>query len=593
MKNIRNFCIIAHVDHGKSTLADRMLQITGTIPERKMRDQVLDSMDLERERGITIKMTPVRMNYQLPTTNYQLNLIDTPGHIDFAYEVSRALRAVEGCVFLVDATQGVQAQTITTLSMAREAGLTILPAVSKVDSPLARIAEVKEEVSSLVGCLPEEVLEVSGKTGQGVAELLGAIVSRVPSPRSERGGSTFRALIFDFRYDNHTGVVLHFRVFDGSVAARDELLFSTSGRTFTPLEVGVFVPEERRAERLGAGEIGYIVSGVKEPGIAVVGDTVTLRRSPLPALHRYERPRPVVWAGLYPESHDDFDLLRQALSRLRLSDSSFTHEEDSSGLLGRGFRCGFLGMLHMEIITERLRREHGIRLIVTAPSITYEVVDTRGVRKSTHSPSQFPEHGEIAEVFEPWVRVEIITPIEYLSGIMQMLYAHEAAVEETHTWGVSRSRLTLSMPLRELMRGFFDELKSVSSGFASLSYTLGEMKKATVAKLEVLVADETVPAFARIVSEKRVTEEAERLVEKLHGILPKQMFVMKIQGKAFGRIIASRTLSAMKKDVTGYLYGGDITRKRKLWEKQKKGKKKMKERGTVNIPEEVFLKMMQ
>lgn len=779
-KNIRNFCIIAHIDHGKSTLADRLLEMTGTIEKRKMREQVLDSMELERERGITIKMTPVRMEYHTHSltnadctqTNaesrkegeflygdltykirgaafkikrelglghkeivyqkalgeefrkvglsfeaeksldvfyagtkvglyrpdfivenkiivelkalsfiskqeekqhwnylkgstykvallinfggsdisfkrivydtarpescqrqsasslrrsaqgehdfYVFNLIDTPGHIDFAYEVSRALKAVEGAVLLVDATQGVQAQTLTTLQMAREAGLTIVPVVNKIDSPLARVPETKKEISALLSCQESEILETSGKTGQGINELLEAIVSRVPPPAtpqinadteatqivadgnqrisaSYQRSSAFRALVFDFQYSTHTGVIVFLRIFDGEVRRGDELTLLAGKCAFKPIGVGVFTPERTPRDTLSEGEIGYLVTGIKEPGIARIGDTITSTRHSLPALPGYEKPRPVVWASVYPESQDDFAQLRQAFDRLRLSDSSFTYEEETSGLLGRGFRCGFLGMLHLEIITERLRREFNLSLVVTTPSITYEVVDKRGRRQTIYSAARFPEYNEIAEVYEPFVETRIITPPDYLPALMPMLYSHEAEVRVTENFGDNRNFLVLMMPLRELMRGFFDEIKSASSGFASLSYKITESRKADVVKLELLVAEEVVPAFSRIVSRKRVETEAETVVEKLQSILPRQLFVTKIQGKALGRIISSRTVRALAKDVTGYLYGGDRTRKMKLWQKQAEGKKRLKEqgRGRVRIPHEVFLKMVQ
>lgn len=600
LNNIRNFSIIAHIDHGKSTLADRMLEITGTIEERKMQDQVLDSMELERERGITIKMQPVRMTWKSEVSGsaFILNLIDTPGHIDFSYEVSRAIKAVEGAILLVDATQGVQAQTLTTLRMAEESGLVIVPVVSKVDSPLARTEEVKHEVAKLLSVDSGEVLEVSGKTGLGVANLLDEIIKRVPPPKEEfkilpNSPKIFRGLVFDFQYSTHTGVILYVRVFDGEVNKKDALTLLATGAKFTPIEVGIFSPDEKPVENLKAGEIGYIVTGIKEPGIASVGDTVTLNNKPLPALSGYMTPKPVVWASIYPEDQSNFNDLRQALDRLRLSDSSFSHEEESSGLLGRGFRCGFLGMLHLEIITERLKREFNLRLIITTPSVTYEVVSKNGKRVTIYSPANFPEYGEVSEVFEPWVDIQIITHPDYVGNLMKLFYEHEALIGDSENFGDNRTSIKLEMPLRELMRGFFDEVKSASSGYASLSYKLGELKGADVVKLEILVADEVVPAFSRVVSRRKVEFEAESAVEKLFSILPRQMFVTKIQGKALGRIISSRTLSALKKDVTGYLYGGDITRKMKLREKQKRGKKKMRERGKVNIPEEVFIKMMK
>ncbi|TSC67396.1 MAG: GTP-binding protein LepA [Parcubacteria group bacterium Gr01-1014_73] len=588
INHIRNFCIIAHIDHGKSTLADRFLELTGTIEKRKMTEQVLDWMELERERGITIKMKPVRMIYG----DYVLNLVDTPGHIDFSYDVSRALRAVEGAILLVDATQGVQAQTLTTLEMAREAGLMIIPVVTKIDSPLARIAETKTEMAKILNDESMEILEVSGKTGQGVAQLLTTIIDKIPPPKIT-DVKNFRGLIFDFKYSNHTGITIFLRVFEGIISKKDKLAFAVSQKKFTPIDIGVFTPMETPAETLGAGEIGYITTGIKEPGIALVGDTVVTADKNLPPLEGYLAPKPVVWASLYPESQNHWNDLRQALERLRLSDSSFTHEEESSGVLGRGFRCGFLGMLHLEIVAERLRREFNLSLVVTLPSITYEILDKRNKKLLIYSPSQFPTDGDIQKIFEPWAKIKIITPADYLGEIIQLVHRHEATINQTETFSGNRNSLELAMPLRELMRDFFDEIKSATSGFASLSYKIIESQEADVAKLEILVAEESVPAFARIVSRARLQEEAEAAVEKLYKILPRQLFTAKIQAKALGRIIASRTLKALRKDVTGYLYGGDISRKRKLWEQQKEGKKRLKEQGRVNIPPAVFLKMIK
>ncbi len=606
---IRNFSIIAHIDHGKSTLADRMLEITGTIEKRKMQEQVLDSMELERERGITIKMQPVRMKFKKITgenagKEFILNLIDTPGHIDFSYEVSRALKAVEGSILLVDSTQGVQAQTLTTLNMARESGLKIIPVVSKIDSPLARVSEVVHEVCELLDCDESEVLKVSGKTGEGVAALLDHIIEKVPAPFAhpihakdgrEVTTNEFRSLVFDFQYSNHKGVIVYVRVMSGTVKRHDQLMFKVSDEKFQSLEVGIFAPDDTPTETLSAGEIGYIVTGIKQPGIASVGDTVASTRDTLAPLAGYMSPRPVVWASVYPESQDDFNSLRMALGRLRLSDSSFTHEEESSGTLGRGFRCGFLGMLHLEIITERLRREFSLNLVVTIPSITYEVELVNGKRVTIYSPALFPDDHEVKRVFEPLVNMKIITPPQYLGVIMQAVFDHEGEVTSTDNFGDNRTSLSLVMPLRELMRNFFDEMKSISSGFASISYEIGEMREADVARLDILVADEPVVAFTRVVSRRRLEEEAKATVEKLAKILPRQMFTLKIQGKALGRIISSETLSGMQKNVTQHMYGGDRTRKMKLWEKQKEGKKKMKElgRGNVNIPQDVFVKMMR
>jgi len=597
--NIRNFSIIAHIDHGKSTLADRMLEITGTVEKRKMKEQVLDAMELERERGITIKMQPVRMVFhsnrseQSEGQAYVLNLIDTPGHIDFAYEVSRALTAVEGVILLVDATQGIQAQTLSVLEMAKEAGCVIIPVVSKIDAPAARTNDVTLELMDLLHCNEEEVFLVSGKTGEGVEALLSGIVRRVPPPQSSYEGSGGRALIFDFSYSEHRGVTMFVRVTDGALAKKGTFLLAANGARFVSSETGHFLPEETPSGGLSAGEIGYIISGLKEPGIAIVGDTLFAAGTPLPALPGYREPKAVVWASLYPESQDEFTLLKQALGRLRLSDAALSYEEDGSSILGKGFRCGFLGMLHLEIVSERLRREFDLEPIITTPTIEYEITTKSGTTERIFSPSQFPEAGLIVEIREQWVRVSIITPPDSLSIITQLLYEHEARVSSSDLFSDGRMSITAEMPLRELMRGFFDRLKSVSSGFASLSYEAMEMRRADVMRLDVLVAEEVVPAFSRIVSRRRLEEEAKTLVEKLYKTLPKQLFVVKIQAKADGRIIASRSVSAMRKDVTGYLYGGDITRKKKLLEKQKKGKERRGVHAKVNIPPEVFLKMVK
>ena len=608
---IRNFSIIAHIDHGKSTLADRLLERTGTIPERKMRDQVLDRMDLERERGITIKMQPVRMLWrpqQGPTLNpnaprsnlvgegYVLNLIDTPGHIDFSYEVSRALSAVEGVILLVDSTQGVEAQTLSTLQMARAAGGVIIPVVSKIDSPAARVDEVKAELAQLLAVDASTVLAVSGKTGAGVDELLQAIVERIPPPERKSYDvlhSEPRGVIFDFSYSIHRGIALYLRVTDGVFKKGQALKLHAGDTGFTAIEVGHFAPEEKPAAELSAGEIGYIVTGIKEAGVAAVGDTVGLTRGVLPALPGFARPRPVVWASVYPESQDDLPLLRQSLERLRLSDSALSFEEESSGVLGRGFRCGFLGLLHLEITIERLAREFSLALVVTTPTISYVVTTTDGRREAVYTPSKFPPYGQVASVEEPWAKVVIITPSSAMSPIVTLLYEHEAEGEEVETFPDGRVEVSAEMPLRELMRGFFDSLKNVSSGYASLSYELLPPRPADVVRLDCLVAGEEEPAFARIVARRRVETEAEKLVEKLYGLLPRQLFVTKIQAQALGRIISSKTLSALRKDVTGYLYGGDVSRKQKLLQKQKRGKKKLQASAAVDIPADVFMKMVQ
>ena len=604
IKSIRNFSIIAHIDHGKSTLADRMIEVTGTIEKRKMKDQVLDSMELERERGITIKMQPVRMIYHSVGSEhsegqeYVLNLIDTPGHIDFSYEVSRALKAVEGSILLVDATQGVQAQTLTTLQMARDLGLIIIPVISKIDSPLARIDEVKMEVALLLDIDPDTIMMVSGKTGVGVEDLLSEIIKRIPPPSEhEIINSSGRALVFDFKYDNHRGVIVYVRVIDGEFKKGESLLFAVSAEKFICLEVGTFSPEEEPKEKIGTGEIGYMVTGIKKPGIASVGDTITYLKKPMKALSGYMNPKPVVWASVYPESQDDFPNLKQALGRLRLSDSSFSYEEESSGTLGRGFRCGFLGMLHMEIVTERLYREFDLELIVTMPSITYKVILRNGEEEIIYSPHLFPDDGNILKIFEPWVNVKIITPSVYTSFLMPFLYDHEGVVKGTDNFGDNRSSIDLEMPLRELMRNFFDDMKSLTSGYASISYEIGEYKEADVVRMDIIVANEVMPAFCRVVSRRRVEDEAKSQVEKLQKIIPRQQFAFKIQAKALGRIISSESVSAFRKDVLMHgskvVGGGDVSRKKKLLEKQKKGKKRMQSNAKINISHEVFLKMMR
>lgn len=594
---IRNFSIIAHIDHGKSTLADRLLEVTSTIDKRLMKEQVLDSMELERERGITIKMTPVRMNWKSKEgKEYILNLIDTPGHIDFSYEVSRALQAVEGTLLLVDSTQGIQAQTLTTLEMAKNSGLTIIPVITKIDSPLARVDEVKIEIIELLGCGEKEILAVSGKTGEGVKELIEEITVRIPAPKSEfvnGDGNQTRSLIFDFEYSNHMGVILYVRVLDGNIKAGDTLLFKQSGHTFIIREVGTFSPEKKEVKVVKAGEIGYVVTGIKEPGIARVGDTVTTANRPLDAFPGYAEPVPIVFASIYPESQDEFDDLRSSLGKLKLSDSSLTFEEESSGALGRGFRCGFLGMLHLEIVTERLRREFDQELVVTTPSITYEVTLKNGEKEMVYTPIHFPDHGQYVSVREPWILLTIITPHDYVSPLMQLFPPHEATVADLTDWGHDRVKIALAMPLRELMRNFFNEVKSASSGYASIVYEPLEMRPADVTRLDVFVAEERVSAFSRVIPEYRSREESEEVVEKLEKILPAELFRVKIQAYVRGRIVASRSIAPMKKDVTGYMYGGDITRKMKLREKQKRGKDRMEREGKVHISHDTFLQMMK
>ncbi len=604
--SIRNFSIIAHINHGKSTLADRFLEITGAVEKRKMREQFLDQMDLERERGITIKMQPVRMTYHFHGTEYQLNLIDTPGHIDFSYEVSRSLKAVEGVILLVDATQGVQAQTFSNADMAKSLGLVIIPVINKIDLAGARIKETKDEIINLLDCQTEEILEVSAKTGEGIERLLEEIIRKIPSPGSSGNPETEflkprnsvsysgnpQALIFDFSYSPHRGVIAYVRAMKGKIKKGDELFLFQAKERFLAHEVGVFRPQLQEKETLKEGEIGYVVTNIKKPAIVRVGDTIVSFKNPLEPLPGYEESRPVVWASIYPESQDDFSLLSQALERLHLSDSSLSFEEEGSGVLGRGFKCGFLGMLHLEIIIERLKREFNLKLITASPSVVYFVYYRSGKKEEIYSASRFPDESQIEKVLEPWIEMKIITPVENLTGVLKILQKHESEIGETSQFGSSRVSLKAKMALREFMRNFFDELKSISEGYASLSYKISEMIEADVVRLDILVAGELIPAFSRVVKRNQVQADAKELVERLKKLLPRALFVIKIQAQCAGRIIASQTLSALKKDVTGYLYGGDRTRKMKLWQKQKAGKKRLKERGRANIPHEVFLKML-
>ena len=590
--NVRNFCIIAHIDHGKSTLADRFLEITKTVEERKMREQYLDQMELERERGITIKLQPVMMPYILNAKRYTLNLIDTPGHIDFSYEVSRSLAAVEGAILLVDASQGVEAQTITNIEMARALGLVIIPVLNKIDLPHARVEETSRELIDFLSIKPEEILKISAKTGEGIENLLREIIRRIPPPKV-LPGQTPRAMIFDFEYSSHQGVIAYLRVFDGIFKKGDELKLHFADQKIIAAEVGIFKPFLKPTEQLNAGEIGYLATNIKRPEIVKVGDTVVSFRNPLPALAGYQEPQPVVFSSIFPSQGEKFEELKNALYKLRLTDSAFSFEQEADAVLGRGFRCGFLGMLHMEIIIERIRREFEIDLIIATPSVLYEVFGKDGKSWLIFSPSRFPDDSEITKIKEPWLNFEILTLQPHLNKIISLLREYGAEIKNTDLFGERRLIIKGKMPLRELMRGFFDNLKSVSQGYASFNYELAGQSEAQVSRLDVLVAEERVPAFSRVVAKDRLEYEGRRLVEKLHEILPRALFTVKIQALAKGRIIASRALPALKKDVTGYLYGGDRTRKMKLWQKQKKGKQKLKARGKINIPHEVFVKMIK
>ena len=600
--NIRNFCIIAHVDHGKSTLADRFLELTGTVEKRKMREQFLDSMDLERERGITIKMQPVRMNYKIKDISYQLNLIDTPGHVDFSYEVSRALAAVEGAILLVDATKGVQAQTLANLKIALEQKLMIIPAVNKIDLPQARVEETEKELEDLLlsfDYAADKIFRVSGKTGEGVEELLGAVARNSPPPAHPFDASApLRALIFDSVYDSYKGVVAHVRIKDGRVSKNDKLLFMTTKLETGIKELGYFAPNLIPADSLEEGEIGYIATGLKETEKVKIGDTIIklpitnyqLPIAPLPGCHE---PQPLVFASIFPEEGGEYDALKDACTQLKLNDASLYFEPDYSEALGRGLKCGFLGMLHMEITLERIKREFNIETVVTSPSVAYEVICKNGEKIFVYTPSKFPESSVIEKTFEPYALLEILSPHQYLSGVMSLLKGIRGEYKETETLGKDLLRVCYEVPLSEIITDFYDKLKSVTSGFASLAYELIGTREADVVKMDILLAGEKVETLARVVPRARAYEEGKKIVEKLKEVIPAEQFAVAIQAAIGGKIIARETRGAMHKDVTGYLYGGDYTRKRKLLEKQKKGKKRLREHGKVHLDSETFMKLFK
>lgn len=592
MSTVRNFSIIAHIDHGKSTLADRMLEVTDTVADRDMQEQVLDQMDLERERGITIKMTPVTLKHTVDGNTFTLNLIDTPGHVDFSYEVSRALTAVESSILLVDSTQGIEAQTLSVLSIARELDLTIIPAVTKIDASTAQPEVVAQDVADLLGIDSDMVSRVSGKTGEGVQDLLDRVVDDTPEPDMNTQASA-RGLLFDFDYTPHRGVVAYTRVMSGKFTADDKLELLAADSTLTAAEVGVFSPEPTAVKALSAGSVGYVVTGIKEPGVVTIGDTLAEEGSDVEPLPGYEPPQPVVWASIYPENQDDFDRLSNSLERLLLADSSLQFERERSTGLGQGFRCGFLGRLHMEVTIERLRRDYDLDLITTRPSVAFSVTTTDGETKEVRTPNRFPHYGDIEKVEEPYVEAIIRTPSEYINNIMTLTYEHEGEIITTTSGDNDQLTVTVELPLRELMRGFFSNLKRSSSGFASLSYEVVDRREADIVKLEVLVAKEEVPALAEIVSRSKLQERARAVVEKLKDLLPQQIVSVRLQARAEGDVRAAETLAATRKDVTEGLYGGDYSRKKKQLKNQREGKKQMKEDMSVQIPSDVYVDMLK
>jgi GTP-binding protein LepA len=590
---IRNFSIIAHIDHGKSTLADRLLERTGAVSERDMREQVLDSMDLERERGITIKAQTVRLDYEGPDGIYVLNLIDTPGHVDFTYEVSRSLAACEGAILLVDAAQGVEAQTLANAYLAIENGLEIIPVLNKVDLPAAEPERVAREIASILGGSPEEVLRVSAKTGEGVDELLEAIVEKLPAPGSGKE-TALRALVFDSYYDTYRGVVCYVRVESGRLVTGDKLRFMATEEHQDADEVGILTPTAVPVADLGPGEVGYLITGLKEIDLIRVGDTVT--RSAEPAaepLPGYREPKPMVFSGLFPTDGDDFERLREALEKLRLNDAALVYEPETSRALGFGFRCGFLGLLHMEIVRERLEREYDLDLVATAPSVAYRVGLVGGGAAEIKSPQDLPDPNQRTGIGEPIVKVMIITPSEFTGTVMELLQEHRGVMGEMHYLSPERVELTYRVPLAEIVFGFFDQLKSRTRGYASLDYEPAGYDEADLSRVDVLLNGSPVDAFSAIVHKDKAYEYGRRLVSKLREIIPRQMFDVPIQAAIGSRIIARETVKAKRKDVTAKCYGGDITRKRKLLERQKEGKRRMKMLGQVEVPQEAFISVLQ
>ncbi|HEX7556454.1 MAG TPA: translation elongation factor 4 [Leptolinea sp.] len=594
IERIRNFCIIAHIDHGKSTLADRLLQLTGTISDRDMTAQVLDSMDLEREKGVTIKASAVRMMYTASDgIRYELNLIDTPGHVDFSYEVSRALAACEGALLVVDATQGIEAQTLANLYLALDSNLVIIPIINKIDLPSARSDEIAQDLSNLLGVPAESIPRISAKDGTNVDQVLEIIVQKIPSPKGSPDAPT-QALIFDSHYDSYKGVIAYVRVFAGKINGRDELHLMANKSNLKPVEVGIFVPTMQPIDLLEAGDVGYVATGLKSVSDCRVGDTITMMANPAAIpLPGYRHPKPMVFAGIYPVEGEDYPELKDALEKLQLNDASLIYEPETSQALNFGFRCGFLGLFHMEIIQERLEREYDLDIIVTAPSVEYQVHMRDGSVLVIDSPVQLPEEGLIEEIREPWMNLEIFSPTDYYGPIMELVTKRRGIFKEQDYPAPNRVQLTFEIPLSEIIVNFFDDLKSRTRGYASMDYQFGDYRPGSLVKLEVLVNMDPVDALASIVHKDEAYHRGQSLVTKLKEIIPRQQFDVPIQAASSGRVISRANIKAVRKDVLAKCYGGDITRKKKLLEKQKKGKKRMKMIGNVEIPQAAFMAVLQ
>lgn len=593
-ENIRNFSIIAHIDHGKSTLADRMLQLTNTVSDRQMQEQLLDSMDLERERGVTIKASAVRMSYQASDgQEYEINLIDTPGHVDFNYEVSRALQACEGAVLVVDASQGIEAQTLANLYLALEQDLEIIPVINKIDLPAARPAEIAKEMEDLLGISADQMVSISAKQGVGVQEVLEAIVQRVPPPKG-MPDAPLRALVFDSHYDSYKGVVAYVRIVDGRVDKKTALRLIATNARFEPVEIGIFHPDMKPVDSLEAGEVGYIATGFKTVQECRVGDTITtVTNGTSEALPGYKKVKPMVFAGIYPSNNDDYSDLRDSLEKLQLNDASLVYEPETSQALNFGFRVGFLGLFHMDIIQERLEREYDLDILATAPSVEYQVELHTGEVVTLDSPAQLPDESSIREIREPWMKIQVYTPQEFIGPVMDLCIKKRGEYITTEYLDTTRVILHYRIPLSEIIVDFFDKLKSVTRGYASMDYQFDEYRAEDLVKLDILVNSEPVDALAMIVHKSDAYHKGQRMVSKLKELIPRQLFVVPIQAASGKKIISRANVSAIRKDVLAKCYGGDITRKKKLLEKQKKGKKRMKMVGQVELPQEAFMAMLR
>ena len=592
-QNIRNFSIIAHIDHGKSTLADRILEITGAISPRQMKDQVLDSMDLERERGITIKLNAVQLHYNYHGEDYTLHLIDTPGHVDFSYEVSRSLAACEGAILVVDAAQGIEAQTLANLFLAMDNDLTIIPVINKIDLPNANIPKVKEELTRVLGFKEEEILLCSGKTGEGVKELIEAVIERIPAPKVNNTAPT-RALIFDSAYDAYRGVIAHIRLVDGTIHIKDKIKMMATNAVYEVVELGVNTPAEVKKDSLVSGEVGYLTGAIKDITNVAVGDTITLENNPAPkALAGYKPMKSMVYSGVFPVEPNKFPALREALEKLKLSDASLTFEPETSLALGFGFRCGFLGLLHMDIIIERISREFDIEVIVTSPSVIYKVKLTTGEEIDVDSPNKMPDRTLISKIEEPYIKTSIFVPSEYIGAIMELCQEKRGEYIGIEYIDSTRANIHYYLPLSEIVYDFFDKLKSSTKGYASFDYELSGYRESNLVKMDILINGEVVDALSLIVHKDFAYERGKNIVKNLKEIIPRQLFQVPIQASIGSKVIARENISAMRKNVLAKCYGGDISRKRKLLEKQKEGKKRMKMVGRVEIPQEAFLAVLK